>query len=87
MKEAAALEKQIEGINHVTDVLWYDDFLDISVPTEMMPKKLQDAFFNGDATMMIALFDNTTSADDTMEAITDIRNTVGKNVFAAGKLV
>ena len=84
MKEAADLEKQIEGINHVTDVLWYDDFLDISVPTEMMPKKLQDAFFNGDATMMIALFDNTTSADDTMEAITDIRNTVGKNVFASG---
>ena len=84
MKEAADLEKQIEGINHVTDVLWYDDFLDISVPTEMMPKKLQDAFFNGDATMMIALFDNTTSSDDTMEAITDIRNTVGKNVFASG---
>lgn len=84
MKEAADLEKQIEGINHVTDVLWYDDFLDISVPTEMMPKKLQDAFFNGDATMMIALFDNTTSADDTMDAITDIRNTVGKNVFASG---
>lgn len=84
MREAADLEKQIEGINHVTDVLWYDDFLDISVPTEMMPKKLQDAFFNGDATMMIALFDNTTSADDTMDAITDIRNTVGKNVFASG---
>ena len=84
MKEAADLEKQIEGINHVTDVLWYDDFLDISVPTEMMPKKLQDAFFNGDATMMIALFDNTTSSDDTMDAITDIRNTVGKNVFASG---
>ncbi len=84
MKEAADLEKQIEGINHVTDVLWYDDFLDISVPTEMMPKKLQEAFFNGDATMMIALFDNTTSSDDTMEAITDIRNTVGKNVFASG---
>jgi len=84
MKEASELEKQIEGISHVTDVLWYDDFLDISVPTEMMPQDLQEAFFNGDATMMIALFDNTTSADDTMEAITDIRNTVGKNVFASG---
>jgi hypothetical protein len=84
MKEAADLEKQIEGINHVTDVLWYDDFLDISVPTEMMPKDLQEAFFNGNATMMIALFDNTTSSDDTMDAITDIRNIVGKNVFASG---
>ena len=84
MKDAAELETTIEGINHVTDVLWYDDFLDISVPTEMIPKKLQNAFFNGDATMMIALFDNTTSSDDTMEAITDIRNAVSKNVFASG---
>lgn len=84
MKEAAELEKQLEGIEHVTDVLWYDDFLDISVPTEMMPKDLQEAFFNGNATMMIALFDNTTSSDDTMDAITDIRNTVGKNVYASG---
>ena len=30
-KQAAALEKKIEGIDHVKDVLWYDDMLDISV--------------------------------------------------------
>ena len=84
MKDAADLEKKIEAIDHVEDVLWYDDALDISVPTKMMPKKLKDAFFNGDATMMIALFDNTTSADDTMDAIANIRKTVGKKAFAAG---
>lgn len=84
MKDAAELEKKIENIDHVTDVLWYDDALDISVPTEMMPKKLREAFFNGDATMMIALFDNTTSADDTMGAITEIRKTVGKSAYASG---
>lgn len=84
MKDAAALEEKIEKINHVEDVLWYDDALDISVPTEMMPKKLEDAFFHGDATMMIALFDNTTSSDDTMEAIAEIRKAVGKSAFAAG---
>ena len=32
--------------------------LDVSVPVEMLPKDLREAFFNGDATMMIALFDN-----------------------------
>ena len=84
MKDAAALEKKIEAIDHVEDVLWYDDALDISVPTKMMPDKLRKAFFNGDATMMIALFDNTTSADDTMDAIANIRKTVGKSAFAAG---
>ena len=83
-KQAAALEKKIEGIEHVKDVLWYDDMLDISVPTEMLPKNLEEAFFNGNATMMIALFDDTTSADDTMDAITNIRKTVGKDVYASG---
>ena len=84
MKDAAKLEKQLESIDHVKDVLWYDDTVDISVPTEMIPEDLRKAFFNGKATMMIALFDDTTSADDTMDAITQIRKVVGKNVYASG---
>ena len=84
MKDAAQLEKQLESIDHVKDVLWYDDAVDISVPTEMIPEDLRKAFFNGKATMMIALFDDTTSADDTMDAITQIRKVVGKNVYASG---
>lgn len=84
MKDVAKLEKQLESIDHVKDVLWYDDAVDISVPTEMIPEDLRKAFFNGKATMMIALFDDTTSADDTMDAITQIRKVVGKNVYASG---
>ena len=84
MKDAAKLEKQLESIDDVKDVLWYDDAVDISVPTEMIPEDLRKAFFNGKATMMIALFDDTTSADDTMDAITQIRKVVGKNVYASG---
>ena len=84
MKDAAKLEKQLESIDHVKDVLWYDDAVDISVPTEMIPEDLRKAFFNGKATMMIALFDDTTSADDTMDVITQIRKVVGKNVYASG---
>lgn len=84
MKDAAKLEKQLESIDHVKDVLWYDDAVDISVPTEMIPEDLRKAFFNGKATMMIALFDDTTSADDTMDAITQIRKVAGKNVYASG---
>lgn len=84
MKEAAGIEKQIEQIDHVKDVLWYDDLLDTNVPVEMLPSDLRKAFFNGDATMMIAFFDDTTSSDDTMNAITEIRSTVTKNVYASG---
>lgn len=84
MKDAAQLEKDIEAIDHVNKVLWYDDMMDTNVPVEMLPKKLRDAFFNGDATMMIAFFEGTTSEDDTMDAIAEIRKTVAKNVYASG---
>ena len=83
-KDAAALEADLETINHVKEVLWYDDMLDLSVPVSMIPDSIRDAFFQGDATMMIALFDNTTSADATMEAITDMRKMVGKDCFISG---
>ena len=83
-KDAAALETDLETVNHVKEVLWYDDILDLSVPVSMIPDSIRDAFFQGDATMMIALFDNTTSADETMEAITDMRKMVGKDCFISG---
>lgn len=84
MKDAVKLEEQVEKIDHVKDVLWYDDMLDTSVPVEMLPKDLREAFFDGNATMMIAFFDGTTSEDDTMDAIEEIRSTVTKNVYASG---
>ena len=84
MKDVSVLEEQVEKIDHVKDVLWYDDMLDTRVPVEMLPKDLRDAFFNGNATMMIAFFDGTTSEDNTMAAIEEIRSTVTKNVYASG---
>ena len=83
-KDAAALEADLETIDHVKEVLWYDDMLDLSVPVSMIPDSIRDAFFQGDATMMIALFDNTTSADETMEAVTAMRKMVGKDCFISG---
>ena len=83
-KDAAALEADLETIDHVKEVLWYDDMLDLSVPVSMIPDKIKKAFFQDDATMMIALFDNTTSADETMEAVTAMRKMVGKECFISG---
>ena len=54
-------------------MLWYDSLMDLSVPMEMMPNELYEAFNSGEATMMAIIFDETTSADGTMEAIEEIR--------------
>mgnify|MGYP000653515888 CR=1 FL=1 len=47
MKDVQKLEEKFEQVNHVKEVLWYDDVADISVPVEMIPEKLRKAFYNG----------------------------------------
>ena len=83
-KDIVALKEKLKKVNHVEDVIWYDDAMDITVPTEMLPDKLREGLFNGNATMMIALFDNTTSADSTMDAITEMRGIVKEQAFISG---
>lgn len=84
LKDVQKLENKISKIPHVKDVLWYDDAADISLPVDMIPKDLRTAFFNGDATMMLALFDDTTSSDNSMDAVTEMRKVVGEQCFISG---
>ena len=84
LKDAQKLEDKFSEIPHVKDVLWYDDVADISLPVEMIPKDLREAFFRGDATMMLALFDNTTSSDEAMEAVTQMRKAADEQCFISG---
>lgn len=83
-KDVVKLKEQIEKVDHVKDVLWYDSLMDISMPIEMLPDRLREAFNQGNATMMIALFDDTTSADATMDAVTDMRAICEKQCFVSG---
>ncbi|MBP0960951.1 MAG: hypothetical protein J5864_02315, partial [Oscillospiraceae bacterium] len=83
-KDVVELKKKIEKVDHVSSVIWYDDILDISVPENMLPSKIHDALFNGDSTMMVALFDNTTSSDETMNAVTEMRKITGRQCFISG---
>lgn len=84
MKDVQKLKEQFCEVPHVKDVLWYDDIADISLPVEMLPKDIREGFFKGDATMMIALFDNTTSSDDAMEAVTEMRKIANEQCFISG---
>jgi len=84
LKDVQKLKNKFEKIEHVKKVLWYDDIADISVPTSMMPKDLKDIFFADDSTMMLVLFDNTTSSDEAMEAVTNMRAIADKQCFISG---
>ena len=83
-KDAAALKKQVERVDHVDTVLWYDSLMDISVPMELLPGKLYDAFNTENATMMAVFFDTSTSDHLTMDAIREIRALAGERCFVSG---
>ena len=83
-KAVVALEDKLREVEHVDTVLWYDSLLDISVPMEMLPQKVYDAFNAGNCTMVAVFFDTSTSADETMQAIASIREIAGRQCFVTG---
>ena len=82
--DVAALQEKLETVEHVDSVIWYTSFADASIPMELLPSKLYDAFNNGDATMMAVFFDGSTSEDGTMEAFQEIRAICGERCFVSG---
>ena len=83
-KDVSNLKAEIEKVDHVSDVIWYDSVMDISVPMEMLPDRVYEAFNSDNATMMFIIFDEGTSADGTMQAIEDIRKVSNKQCFMSG---
>ena len=83
-KDVAKLEAELEGVEHVHEILWYDDALGIETPERLLPEAIRKVFFHEDATMMICLFDGTTSSEDTMQAIAQMRQMVSKQCYISG---
>lgn len=83
-KDIAKTEEKIKQVDHVDTVLWYDDIADLSIPKEILPDKIYDAFNSGDETLMAVFFDTSSSADETMDAITEIRSIAGEQCLVSG---
>ena len=79
--EAAELKERMEQVDHVADVIWYDSFVDDSIPQEFLPKDIYDAFHSDNGTLMAIFFDTSTSADETMDAIVALRTLAGEQCF------
>ena len=80
-KEVTEVKKKIEKVDGVAEVIWYDSLMDTSLPISVLPDKLKDVFNTDDATLMAIFFEDTTSADSTMDAITEIRSVTNKQCY------
>ena len=83
-KDVSALKEKIEAVDHVDSVIWYDSIADVSIPMDILPDKIKDAFNTDHSTVMAVFFDTSTSADETMEAINTIRDVTNNQCFVSG---
>ena len=85
-KAANKLIKKVESVEHVAQVISYTGIVGEDVPSEIVPSKFRKYFENDstDTTLFAIFFDNTTSSDDTMNAITQIRKETEGQAFISG---
>lgn len=85
-KSTDRLIKKVENVDHVAQVISYTGIVGENVPSEIVPSKFRKYFENDstDTTLFAIFFDNTTSSDDTMNAITQIREKTEGQAFISG---
>lgn len=82
--DVSELKAKMEKVDHVSKVLWYDSFADLGMPKSMLPSKVYDAFNKDTSTIMLVIFDDTSSGDGTMKAINEIRKVTKHQCLISG---
>ena len=85
-QDISKMRKNMEKVDHVKKILWYDSLADLSIPKTTLPDKVQNAFINEDkdATLMVIFFDSSMSSDETMDAIEELRSVADKQCYISG---
>ncbi len=82
--EQAELENDLKKIDHVESVIGYESLTKGALPVEIIPDEYRKAFQNGDCMLSAVFFDDTSSSEETMEAINEIRDRAGEHCFVSG---
>ena len=85
-KDISVLEEELKEVDHVKDVLWYGSVADLSMPVELLPSDFRDTLRNTDtgSSLLILTFDTSMSADETLQAIEEIRGLTERNCLLGG---
>lgn len=83
-KDVVKVKEKISKIEGVENVIWTDDFLDISIPKDMLPNELKEMFYRENSTLLMIKFSHESSSPITEQAIVDIRSILDKQSFLSG---
>lgn len=83
-QDVVKVKEKLSEIDGVKDITWVDDFLDISIPKEMLPNELKEMFYRENSTLLMLKYEEDSSSPLTQQAIVDIRKVLDKEAFLAG---
>lgn len=82
--EIGELETAISKVPHVDTALSLGTIENAGLPAELLPDDIYNTFNKGDESLIAVFFDTSTSADETIQAITDIRKIVDDKAHVSG---
>ena len=82
--DVSRMSKRIEEVDHVDSVIDLESILDPSIPRSMLPDIVNDSINNPDASMIVVFFDSSTSSEETLNAVSDIREILTKTSYISG---
>lgn len=83
-KSIGEVTDQVKKVDHVASVLSFNDLSNGMIPKELLPDDIYNVFNSGDNTLVAVFFDTSSSADETMDAISQIRGIAGKQCLVSG---
>ncbi|MEG2175114.1 MAG: MMPL family transporter, partial [Oscillospiraceae bacterium] len=81
---AEKLRGEVEQVEGVSSAVWISNFLDVSIPQEILPDSIRELFYSDHATMMIVQYEHAGATDETMHAIDAVRTLCNEQCFLAG---
>src|SRR5574344_755781 len=84
-KDVIKLEDQIKNIDGVNKVASLYDAIGTSIPVEMLPNEVTDRLYKDNSTLLLITFNESTSNEQTLEAVKEIRE-LTKNQCEIGGL-
>ena len=82
--EVSHLKSEIGKVDHVDSVLNLQEVLNPAVPQSMYPEKVRENLKNPNASMIVVFFDTSTSSEESMNAVAQIRKLSTKDCFVSG---
>ncbi|MBQ9196521.1 MAG: MMPL family transporter, partial [Clostridia bacterium] len=84
LREQADMENALKDIPHVDSVIGFASITKGMFPIEIIPNDIREMFQRGDCMLSAVFFDEGSSSEETMEAISQVRRVAGEKCFVSG---